>query len=139
MGSDPKKIGILGFSAGGNLAAMALTSFKQNSYAEVDEADKLSCRPDFGVLITRPTWLIDRSEINFSLRSSFQPKPLLVVLFIQETTMFQPREVYLCIWHWRGQVLRGMKFMFIHLVVADMVCVRQQTPFLIGRSVWRFG
>ena len=60
-GVDRKKIGILGFSAGGNLAAMALTSFKQNSYAEVDDADKLSCRPDFGVLIY-PAYLVDRSK-----------------------------------------------------------------------------
>lgn len=45
------RIGILGFSAGGHLAATASTRFNQSTYPEVDAADKLSCRPDFSVLV----------------------------------------------------------------------------------------
>ena len=56
---DPKRIGILGFSAGGNLAMMALTSHQKRSYAHIDEADNFSCRPDFGILIY-PAYLVDR-------------------------------------------------------------------------------
>lgn len=48
---DPKRIGILGFSAGGHLSAAASTRFDQRAYEAVDEADKASCRPDFAVII----------------------------------------------------------------------------------------
>ena len=58
-GLDPKRIGILGFSAGGNLAMMALTSYEKRAYAPIDQADGFSCRPDFGILIY-PAYLVDR-------------------------------------------------------------------------------
>lgn len=47
----PDHIGVLGFSAGGNLAAYASTRFAQRAYPAVDAADNVSCRPDFAVLI----------------------------------------------------------------------------------------
>ena len=57
----PERIGVLGFSAGGNLAIMGLTSFHERSYKQLDEADKFSCRPDFGILIY-PAYLVDREK-----------------------------------------------------------------------------
>lgn len=48
---DPHKIGVLGFSAGGHLAAAMSTHFKTRLYPAVDAADKESCRPDFAVSI----------------------------------------------------------------------------------------
>jgi acetyl esterase/lipase len=48
---DPKRIGIIGFSAGGDLAALASTRFAQRTYAPVDKADETNCRPDFTMLI----------------------------------------------------------------------------------------
>ena len=48
---DAKRIGILGFSAGGNLSALTATNFNEPSYEAVDDIDKVSCRPDFAVLI----------------------------------------------------------------------------------------
>jgi acetyl esterase/lipase len=57
-GIDPKRIGILGFSAGGNLTALACTNFDHRTYEAVDDADKTSCRPDFGVCVY-PAWLVD--------------------------------------------------------------------------------
>ncbi|WP_353072661.1 alpha/beta hydrolase [Tunturiibacter gelidoferens] len=48
---DPKKIGVLGFSAGGHLAAAVSTHYETRLYAKVDSADELSCRPDFAVVV----------------------------------------------------------------------------------------
>ncbi|GAA4135967.1 hypothetical protein GCM10022250_31960 [Flavobacterium chungbukense] len=45
---DPKKIGILGFSAGGHLAATASTHYDDKVY---ESAYKVSARPDFSLLI----------------------------------------------------------------------------------------
>ncbi len=50
-GLDPNRIGILGFSAGGHLASSAATHFDENFYELKDDIDKVSCRPDFAVLI----------------------------------------------------------------------------------------
>ena len=44
---DPERIGTLGFSAGGHLTVMSGVQYKTKSYERVDEADDLSCRPDF--------------------------------------------------------------------------------------------
>lgn len=44
------KVGVLGFSAGGHLTATAVTMFERKTYDSKDEADKLSARPDCGVL-----------------------------------------------------------------------------------------
>lgn len=45
------KIGVMGFSAGGNLAARATTGFKTKSYPPVDAIDSISCKPNFSILI----------------------------------------------------------------------------------------
>lgn len=49
--TDPGKIGVIGFSAGGSLCARAGTLFSKKTYAPVDKADSLSCRPSFAMLI----------------------------------------------------------------------------------------
>jgi acetyl esterase/lipase len=48
---DPEKIGIMGFSAGGSLSARTSTMFNKKTYSPVDNADSLSCRPSFAMLI----------------------------------------------------------------------------------------
>ena len=46
---DPHKIGVIGFSAGGHLVAAVSTHFAQRTYRPLDDADALSCRPDFAI------------------------------------------------------------------------------------------
>jgi acetyl esterase/lipase len=48
---DPKRVGVLGFSAGAHLAAALSTHFDQRLYDPMDAADQLSCRPDFAVIV----------------------------------------------------------------------------------------
>ena len=60
-GIDPARVGILGFSAGGHLAAAASTNFDKRAYEPVDDADKESCRPDFAVVIY-PGGVLEKAE-----------------------------------------------------------------------------
>jgi acetyl esterase/lipase len=48
---DPNKIGVLGFSAGGHLVAAMSNHFQKRLYPIVDDADKVSCRPDFAIAL----------------------------------------------------------------------------------------
>ncbi len=50
-GIDPAKIGIMGFSAGGHLASTAGTHFDDGDAKADDPIDRVSCRPDFMVLV----------------------------------------------------------------------------------------
>ena len=58
---NPDQIGVLGFSAGGHLAANLSTNYQKRDYAPIDAADKLSCRPDFTILIY-PAYIYDKKD-----------------------------------------------------------------------------
>lgn len=65
-GIDPRKIGVLGFSAGGHLVAAISTHFKKRLYPAVDAADKESCRPEFGVALY-PGHMLEGTSRDFQL------------------------------------------------------------------------
>jgi acetyl esterase/lipase len=48
---DPNRVGVLGFSAGGHLVAVLGAHAADPIYPAIDNADKLSARPDFTLLI----------------------------------------------------------------------------------------
>lgn len=50
-GIDRRRVGILGFSAGGQAAALAAVALGKRAYAEIDMIDTNSCSADFAMLI----------------------------------------------------------------------------------------
>lgn len=48
---DPHRIGIMGFSAGGHLASTAGTHFDEGDAQAAAPLDRVSCRPDFMILV----------------------------------------------------------------------------------------
>src|SRR5205085_9793486 len=50
-GLDENRIGILGFSAGGHLTSTAVTHFDSGNPSSDDPIERVSCRPDLGVLV----------------------------------------------------------------------------------------
>ena len=76
-GLDPRRIGVLGFSAGGHLSAMLAGHPVERTYAPVDDADKASCRPDFMLLIYTAYLTLakegDRVPAEFNVSSNSPP------------------------------------------------------------------
>jgi acetyl esterase/lipase len=79
---DPKRVGVLGFSAGGHLAASVSTNYASRTYPAADDADKESCRPDFSVLVY-PAYLIDNDDpakLAADIKVTSQTPPAFVVM-----------------------------------------------------------
>ncbi len=76
----PDRIGVLGFSAGGQLAALLATRFNDRAYAPKDRTDEISCRPDFALLLY-PWQLIDKKteQLASAFTVSNQCPPTLLV------------------------------------------------------------
>jgi acetyl esterase/lipase len=75
-GIDARRIGVLGFSAGGHLAAWVATNFDKRAYAKIDAADEADCRPDFAVMIY-PGGVVKRgtTELSPEIRVTPQTPP----------------------------------------------------------------
>ena len=67
-GIDPRRIGVIGFSAGGHLAA-AVSNAGRRTYRSVDAADRESARPEFAILLY-PGHLWDETSPKTSLELS---------------------------------------------------------------------
>lgn len=79
MNIDPQRIGVMGFSAGGHLAAMVSNNFMKRTYPEVDPSDKESCRPDFCLLVY-PAYLDGENfQLAPELKVSFDTPPTMLI------------------------------------------------------------
>ncbi|MHB8902969.1 MAG: alpha/beta hydrolase [Thermoguttaceae bacterium] len=83
---NPKKVGIIGFSAGGHLASTAGTHFDAGDPQSADPVERMGCRPDFAILVYP---VVTMSELTHggSKLSLLGPdaKPEMVKLFSNET------------------------------------------------------
>lgn len=77
---DPERLGVIGFSAGGHLAAVTATKGAEKSYTAIDEIDRLSSAANFVALIY-PAFLTDKAGAlveQFSNLSSYPPAFIVV-------------------------------------------------------------
>lgn len=75
---DPKRVGVMGFSAGGNLSAKASNHFDARAYPAIDTVDQQSCRPDFAVLVY-PAYLGKDGQVATDLNLKANIPPTLIV------------------------------------------------------------
>ncbi|MGH7226187.1 MAG: alpha/beta hydrolase fold domain-containing protein, partial [Gemmataceae bacterium] len=87
---DPKKIGILGFSAGGHLALAAAAHSDKRAYEASDDIDKIGCRPDFAAAIY-PGYLVEKDKNTFNPNVRFDKKcPPLFLVHAADDTVSEP-------------------------------------------------
>jgi acetyl esterase/lipase len=120
---DVHRVGVLGFSAGGHLAAALGAHFDTPTYEKMDDAEHLSCRPDFTVLVY-PAYLADEHKgfaLNPNVRPIAQTPPTFIVqteddpIHVENATVYYralkdarvPAEVHLYAEGGHGYGLRG--------------------------------
>lgn len=81
---DQGMLGIMGFSAGSHLSVRTSTNFGSRFYAPINEADALSCRPDFALIIY-PAYL---STDNFAVMTPGLP----VTADVPQTLLIQSED-----------------------------------------------
>lgn len=94
LGVDAGKVGMLGFSAGGNLTVFTGTSNDKATYESVDEADELSARPDFLVTIY-PAYMQESKPlaVDASTRVDAQTPPTFIA--VSHDDVYAPSSVAL--------------------------------------------
>ena len=80
LGVQPDRVGLFGFSAGGQVALIAATNDDARLYPAADTVDKTSCRPDFLMLCYPWKILADNSttELKPEIRISEKSPPTFI-------------------------------------------------------------
>lgn len=88
-GIEPDRIGVMGFSAGGNLAVLSSTAFDSRSHDPFDGVDRISSRPDFAIPVypghltmehkNKTPKAVAAQELNTDIVVSKQVPPTLLV------------------------------------------------------------
>ncbi|MEJ0000954.1 MAG: alpha/beta hydrolase [Verrucomicrobiota bacterium] len=74
---DPKRLGVMGFSAGGHLCARLATNGAVEAYPKIDAIDNLDCRPAF-VVLNYPAYLGKDGKVAPELPISRALPPLIM-------------------------------------------------------------
>ena len=76
---DPSKVGVLGFSAGGQVASILHTAEGHAVYDAIDDVDKHDCSPNFSLLVY--PWRIQQEsgELLEAIKPSKQSPPAFIV------------------------------------------------------------
>ncbi|HTH37845.1 MAG TPA: DUF4982 domain-containing protein [Pyrinomonadaceae bacterium] len=75
---DKKRLGVMGFSAGGNLSAKASAPLATRTYTAIDAVDKQSARPDFAILVY-PAYLENNGKVATDLNLTARIPPTFIV------------------------------------------------------------
>lgn len=73
------KIGVLGFSAGAHLSAVASTNYSSRTYPRIDSYDDVSLRPDFTVLVYPAYLSADNFKISPELKVDSNTPPTILI------------------------------------------------------------
>lgn len=73
------KIGVLGFSAGAHLSAVASTNYSSRTYPRIDSYDDVSLRPDFTVLVYPAYLSADNFRISPELKVDSNTPPTILI------------------------------------------------------------
>ena len=90
---DPRRVGVMGSSAGGHLAARVSTGFDIEAYEEVDELDGVSCKPDFTVLLY-PAYMNKGEVLSKEFAVSNELSPTLIVSAKDDKGFFPGSQIY---------------------------------------------
>ena len=89
---DPKRIGVMGTSAGGHLSARVSTGYDTPSYKAVDKLDGASCKPDFTVLLC-PAYMNKGKALAKEITVTDKLSPTLIIT-CKDDGFFIGSEVY---------------------------------------------
>ncbi len=89
---DPKRIGVMGTSAGGHLSARVSTGYEIPSYDAVDELDGASCKPNFTVLLC-PAYMNKGETLSEEFTVTDELSPTLIIT-CKDDGFFIGSEVY---------------------------------------------
>lgn len=91
---DPARLGVIGFSAGGNVAAKSSAPVEGRSYPAIDAVDRQSCRPDFAILVY-PAYLDDKAgQVSPDLNLKAGIPPTLIVHSEDDKTHVVGSKIY---------------------------------------------
>ena len=91
---DPKRLGVIGFSAGGHVAARASAPFGERTYPTIDAIDQQSSRLDFAILVY-PAYLDDKAgQVSAELNLKAPIPPTLIVHSEDDKTYVIGSKVY---------------------------------------------
>lgn len=138
---DPDRIGVLGFSAGGHLASSALTHFNDKVYEPRDDLDRVSGRPDFGVLVYPVISLVEPYTHKGSGRNLLGADPgrTLVVKMSNEKQVTAETPPTFLIHTWEDQAVPAENSIYFYLALREAKVPAEMHVFRKGRHGFGLG